>query len=114
MGGYLVIDSPSERIFSEGAQMDYVGIDHHRQYSHMTLMDQPVHRCGLSSCLCGGHPLDSQLRRQDPSREDHQSGKSLVALGGGGGGPVWLTFLSDFLHNYFIIAVTGTAEEQQR
>jgi hypothetical protein len=39
------------------------------------------------SCLCGGHPLDSPLRRQDPLWEDHQSGKSLVALGGGGGGP---------------------------
>jgi len=145
--------------------MNYVGIDHHRQYSHMTLMDQegqvlrsgrvpnlraeiekfleggeameavietgrssytmvdvleemgvavkiahpnevkaiarakiktdkrgvegicvPVHRCGSSSCLCGGHSLDSQLRRQDPLWEDHQSGKSLVAVGGGGGG----------------------------
>ena len=26
--------------FSGGAQMNYVGIDHHRQYSHVTLMDQ--------------------------------------------------------------------------
>jgi hypothetical protein len=23
-----------------GAQMNYVGIDHHRQYSHLTVMDQ--------------------------------------------------------------------------
>jgi transposase len=29
-----------ENLFSGGAQMNYVGIDHHRQYSHMTLMDQ--------------------------------------------------------------------------
>jgi transposase len=32
----------------------------------------------------GGHPLDSQLGRQDPSWEDRQSRESLVALGGGG------------------------------
>jgi len=27
-----------ENLFSGGAQMNYVGIDHHRQYSHMTLI----------------------------------------------------------------------------
>jgi hypothetical protein len=29
-----------EYVFSGDAQMNYVGIDHHRQYSHLTLMDQ--------------------------------------------------------------------------
>jgi hypothetical protein len=51
---------PLENLFSGGAQMNYVGIDHHRQYSHMTLMDQ------------GG-------QRQNPLWEDHQSRESLVA-----------------------------------
>jgi hypothetical protein len=27
-------------IFSEGTQMNYVGIDHHRQYSHITWLDE--------------------------------------------------------------------------
>jgi hypothetical protein len=31
---------PGGNYFSGGAQMNYVGIDHHRQYSHLTLMDQ--------------------------------------------------------------------------
>jgi predicted NBD/HSP70 family sugar kinase len=31
---------PVGNYFSGGAQMNYVGIDHHRQYSHMTLMDE--------------------------------------------------------------------------
>jgi hypothetical protein len=31
---------PGGNYFSEGAQMNYVGIDHHRQYSHLTLVDQ--------------------------------------------------------------------------
>ena len=35
IGGYLVIDSPPERIFSGSAQMNYVGIDHHGQYSEL-------------------------------------------------------------------------------
>jgi hypothetical protein len=29
-----------ENLSSGGAQMNYVGIDHHRQCSHVTLMDQ--------------------------------------------------------------------------
>jgi hypothetical protein len=29
-----------ENLFSGGAQINYVEIDHHHQYSHMTLMDQ--------------------------------------------------------------------------
>ena len=35
-----LIDSPLETVFLGGAQMNYVRIDHHRQYSHMTLMDE--------------------------------------------------------------------------
>src|SRR4030042_3045883 len=31
---------PVGNYFSGGSQMNYVGIDHHRQYSHMTLMDE--------------------------------------------------------------------------
>jgi hypothetical protein len=31
---------PVGNIFLGGAQMNHVGIDHHRQYSHMTLTDE--------------------------------------------------------------------------
>ena len=31
---------PVGNYFQGGARRNYVGIDHHRQYSHMTLMDQ--------------------------------------------------------------------------
>ena len=31
---------PVGNILLGGAQMNYLGIDHHRQYSHLTLMDE--------------------------------------------------------------------------
>jgi hypothetical protein len=31
---------PAGRLFQEDARMNYRGIGHHRQYSHMTLMDE--------------------------------------------------------------------------
>jgi hypothetical protein len=31
---------PGGYFFSGGARKNYMGIDHHRQYSHMTLMDE--------------------------------------------------------------------------
>jgi hypothetical protein len=33
LGGYLVIDCPSKKLYLGGARMNYMGIDHHRQSS---------------------------------------------------------------------------------
>src|SRR4030065_1897876 len=54
-----------------GAQMNYVGIDHHRQYSHMTMMDQegqvlrtarvPNLRSEIEKFLEGGEEMEAVI-----------------------------------------------------
>jgi hypothetical protein len=60
-----------ENLLSGGAQMNYVGIDHHRQYSHMTLMDQegqvlrsgrvPNLRAEIEKFLEGGEAMEAVI-----------------------------------------------------
>jgi hypothetical protein len=60
-----------ENLLLGGAQMNYVGIDHHRQYSHMTLMDQegqvlrsgrvPNLRAEIEKFLEGGEAMEAVI-----------------------------------------------------
>jgi hypothetical protein len=60
-----------ENLLLGGAQMNYVGIDHHRQYSHMTLMDQegqvlrsgrvPNLRAEIEKFLEGGEAMEAAI-----------------------------------------------------
>jgi hypothetical protein len=62
---------PMENLFSGGAQMNYVEIDHHRQYSHLTLMDQegqvlrsgrvPNLRAEIEKFLEGGEAMEAVI-----------------------------------------------------
>lgn len=56
---------PAGRLFQEDARMNYKSIGHHRQYSHMTLMDEKRNTLGSGKGIHlrpgGKSPLITEL-----------------------------------------------------